>query len=193
MKLFAIWLLSLKYNLILSFFLELSYHQPMAEKESKILKALSLTLATGLGSGYSPVVSGTCGSAVCLIFWLVVHYFVFPWTPITTFIAALICTVVGLIATAEALKYLKGKDPSQVVIDEWAGMLVTLVAVPTQFSLMHILAAFFFFRFFDVVKPFPARELESLPGALGVMIDDIVAGGYSAIMLWSIFHFLLKS
>ena len=67
------------------------------------------------------------------------------------------------------------------VIDEVAGMLVTLLAVPVGFA--GALIGFFAFRLFDIVKPFPAREAERLPGGWGVMADDLVAGVYAQVLL----------
>ena len=69
------------------------------------------------------------------------------------------------------------KDPSLVVIDEVAGMWVTLIALP--WTPVTVLTGFFMFRLFDVFKPYPARDLEGVPGGWGIMLDDIVAGIYA--------------
>ncbi|MDP7340098.1 MAG: phosphatidylglycerophosphatase A [Vicinamibacterales bacterium] len=80
-------------------------------------------------------------------------------------------------AASAAESMYQRRDPGLVVIDEVAGMLVTLVAVPVGFS--GALVGFFAFRLFDIVKPFPARQAERLPGGWGVMVDDLVAGVYA--------------
>ena len=78
-----------------------------------------------------------------------------------------------------------GKDPQVVVTDEVAGYFATvaLVADPQP---MHLAAAFFVFRFLDIVKPWPGRLLETLPGGWGVLLDDVLAGVYGALLLFAV-------
>jgi len=94
---------------------------------------------------------------------------------------ALLASIATLTLTA-GVERAFGKDPQVVVTDEVAGYFVTLslVAHPTP---AHLAAAFFLFRLLDVVKPWPARRLESLPGGWGVLLDDVLAGLYGAIVL----------
>jgi phosphatidylglycerophosphatase A len=74
------------------------------------------------------------------------------------------------------------KDPQKVVIDEVAGQFIALIAVPLDLQTWWtIILAFLLFRFFDIVKPYPARKFEDLHGGLGIMADDVVAGIYAAI------------
>jgi len=75
-----------------------------------------------------------------------------------------------------------GADSKMIVWDEYVGMWITLFALPK--SIVLVFLAFIVFRVFDVLKPFPIRRLESLPGAVGVMADDVVAGIYSNLVLW---------
>jgi phosphatidylglycerophosphatase A len=75
----------------------------------------------------------------------------------------------------------KEADPRQVVVDEVCGYLVTMVFITS--SLMNIIIGFFLFRFFDIVKPPPARSSERLPGGVGIVADDVVAGIYANIIL----------
>ncbi|HEY9195890.1 MAG TPA: phosphatidylglycerophosphatase A [Mucilaginibacter sp.] len=75
-----------------------------------------------------------------------------------------------------------GEDSSRVVIDEVSGMLITMLFIPQ--NLYFLLAGLILFRFFDIVKPLGVRKMESLGGGLGVMMDDVLAGVYSNILLW---------
>jgi phosphatidylglycerophosphatase A len=93
---------------------------------------------------------------------------------------------VGVVAAFEAESKYERRDPGYIVIDEVAGMLLTLLAVPVGVG--GVLIGFVAFRVFDVVKPFPARQVEALPGGWGVMVDDLVAGLYAQgalrLLLW---------
>ena len=148
-----------------------------------VLERLAVGLATVGPVGFAPIAPGTAGSVVGLgLFWLV-RSTGSTWLEVTVLLAV---TLVGVVAayTAEA-KY-RQQDPGLIVIDEVAGMLVTLLAVPV--GLGGALIGFFAFRLFDIVKPFPARQAERLPGGWGVMTDDLVAGIYAQgllrLVLW---------
>lgn len=150
-------------------------------------------IATGLFSGYIPGASGTAGSLVgLLIYWLPgVHDG--PWLPVLIALGlAAGAPAANAVARATGHKLSKlaarsketfqadsshGPDPSIVVIDEIVGMWIALLFLPA--SLTVSLAAFIAFRFFDVVKPEPARYLERLPGGWGIMLDDVAAGIYA--------------
>lgn len=80
-----------------------------------------------------------------------------------------------------------GKDSSRVVIDEAAGMCISLLFVPV--TVPHLLAGLLLFRFFDIVKPFFIRKVEALPGGWGVMMDDVLAGVYTNILLQVLIYF----
>jgi phosphatidylglycerophosphatase A len=95
----------------------------------------------------------------------------------------LVVTVVGTWAAHVAEAALAEKDPGAIVVDEVAGMTLSLVAVPLPFTLPTLLVAFVLFRIFDVVKPFPAGRAQGLAGGLGVMMDDLIAGLYALIAL----------
>jgi phosphatidylglycerophosphatase A len=84
----------------------------------------------------------------------------------------------GVWAAGEAEKFFQRKDPGQVVIDEVVGQMLTFLARPDA-SWKWLLAGFFLFRVFDVVKPFPARQIEKTAGGWGIMLDDVIAGLYS--------------
>jgi phosphatidylglycerophosphatase A len=99
-------------------------------------------------------------------------------------IAIGLITLLGVWAASRTEQILNAKDPRKVVIDEVAGQLIALLPLPLSgigYAPIMVLLAFLLFRFFDIVKPYPARKLESLHGGLGIMADDIVAGVYAAI------------
>lgn len=92
-----------------------------------------------------------------------------------------IVTVVGTWAAHVAERRLGGKDPRAIVIDEVAGMTLTVLAFPPTLPVLAV--GFALFRLFDVIKPFPARHAERLPGGAGVMADDLIAGLYGLAVL----------
>ena len=140
---------------------------------------ISKIIATGLGSGLAPFASGTFGSLAAIFFWLIAHVMF----GVSTLLLLLAFFLLGIWATTLELSSLKDDpDPSFVVIDEWAGMMIPLIIVSRD-DLVSVLIAFFLFRLFDVLKPYPANALEKLHGSWGVMLDDIMAGIYALIFL----------
>lgn len=133
-------------------------------------------IATGLGAGYVPVAPGTAGSALALpLAWGVYQL----GGAIAVACAALVVTGVGIWAANRAEEHYGEHDSSHIVVDEIAGQLLSLVAVPCTWP--HLVVAFGWFRLFDSVKPFPAGWIDrEMPGGLGVVLDDIVAGIYAA-------------
>jgi phosphatidylglycerophosphatase A len=137
---------------------------------------VALLIATAGGAGYSPVAPGAAGSAVTvLLLWLVP----FSRSGLALFLVAVI--VVGTWAAHRAERVLGGKDPGAIVIDEVAGMTISVLAFPLTVPVL--VAGFFLFRLFDVVKPPPARGSQKLRGGVGVMIDDVIAGVYALAVL----------
>jgi phosphatidylglycerophosphatase A len=90
--------------------------------------------------------------------------------------------VLGAAAASKAETFFGRVDPSQVVLDEVVGQMIALVAWPVAGWKMYV-AGFVLFRFFDIVKPFPARRCERIAGGWGIMLDDVVAGAYSLLVL----------
>jgi phosphatidylglycerophosphatase A len=90
-------------------------------------------------------------------------------------------TVLGIWAADEAEHALGGKDPGEIVVDEVAGMILAVLAMPP--TAVVIAVAFFLFRVFDVLKPFPANVSQRLRGGFGVMVDDLIAGFYALVLL----------
>jgi phosphatidylglycerophosphatase A len=137
---------------------------------------LAFVIATWGGAGYAPVASGTVGSAVALVLlWLIP----FTLTGLAITLGALV--VGGLWAGGRVERALEQKDPGIIVVDEVAGMTLSVLLLPRTIPVL--LVAFFLFRLFDVWKPFPARESQAFTGGLGVMIDDLIAGAYALILV----------
>jgi phosphatidylglycerophosphatase A len=128
--------------------------------------------------GFFPLAPGTAGSFAALA-----PYAFLRWVNMPAFEIAAIVAVfaIGVWSASGTERALGRKDPGAVVIDEVLGMLVTLALLPL--SLTGIVAGFLIFRALDVVKPFPAGRLEHLPGGLGIMADDAVAGVYAHLAL----------
>jgi phosphatidylglycerophosphatase A len=145
-----------------------------------------LSIATALGAGYAPIAPGTFGSAVGVVLWLVLPSVL--WMQVA---AIVIVSVIGAWSGFVAEEHFKRRDPGQVVVDEVAGMMVTLLLNPVGgFGWMAV--AFLLFRAADIVKPFPVNRLERLPGGIGIMADDVMAGVYAnlalRISMWAAGH-----
>jgi phosphatidylglycerophosphatase A len=140
------------------------------------VRLAALSLATSFGVGYIPFAPGTFGSLVGLAVWLALP-------PAWTWQAAGIACVLalGVWSGTAAERHFRTTDPSPVVIDEVGGMLVTLFLNPVGWP--GALLAFLLFRFFDVIKPYPANKLERLHGGLGVMADDLMSAIYANMTL----------
>jgi CDP-diacylglycerol--glycerol-3-phosphate 3-phosphatidyltransferase len=132
--------------------------------------------ASALFSGYSPVVSGTVGSAVALAFYFIPGFEL----PLVISTITLIVFLLGIKASA-IMEQQYGHDPSEVTIDEVVGMWISLFLLPKKIFI--VLAAFFIFRIFDIIKPFPAKKFDRMHGGFGIMMDDVIAGIYANIIL----------
>jgi len=99
---------------------------------------------------------------------------------------------VGVLASDRVCKILQAKDPRRIVIDEVSGQLISLSPLLISPTWLSVLIGFLLFRIFDIFKPYPIRKLEHLPGGLGVMADDVLAGVYAAVLVWAgrRFHFI---
>lgn len=136
----------------------------------------ALILATWFGAGLMPRASGTFGSLAAVPLVLV------GWLGTAWSLSALASIIVIALWSAHRAQELLGKeDPSEVVIDEAAGMAVTLFLVPLSWT--NIFLGFFIFRVFDVVKPWPVHQMERLHGGLGIVADDLMAGIYAHLVM----------
>lgn len=120
--------------------------------------------------GYLPVAPGTWGSAAGAVFILSV-----PLPPSLQLIVVLAGFAIGVVAAGAAEKVIGEQDSGHIIIDEFVGMIVSVLFLPQ--GIAWVVPAFFLFRAFDILKPFPIRQVESsLKGGIGVMTDDILAG-----------------
>jgi phosphatidylglycerophosphatase A len=152
---------------------------------SSISRGAAVFLATGAYVGFSPIAPGTAGSALAI---LIDRGLRLTESNIAYGLAIAFFSVAGVMASNVAEKHFAKKDPSHVVVDEIAGMLLTLFLIPV--SWIGLLVGFLLFRLFDIIKPFPCRRAESLEGGMGIMADDLIAGVYAnlvlrlAILIW---------
>ena len=166
----------------------------------RMTRVLAWVIATGLGSGFSPIAPGTAGSLVAVV----VYYFspFESWVLLSRnadpfrgpFLGFYLLIVLGFfigIWAANAVSSPSDPDPGHIVWDEFVGMWITCLFLPKDLFLLAI--AFLAFRVFDIVKPFPIRRLERLPGGLGIMADDVLAGVYGVIVCQVVLVLVLAS
>ncbi len=135
-------------------------------------------LALGFGSGLSPKAPGTMGTLAAIPVFLLI-----AWLPLPAYLAvvAVVC-VLGIWICDRAARDFGVHDHPAIVWDEIAGFLVTMIAVPAGF--LWVVLGFLLFRLFDILKPWPIRWLDRrVHGGLGIMLDDIVAGVFSLLIL----------
>jgi phosphatidylglycerophosphatase A len=149
-------------------------------------------VATFFGIGRLRPGPGSWGSAATVLLWAAVARALAPSsrTPVAIALVVVI-TLIGIPAATQVARGSGRKDPQFVVIDEVAGQLLALVAVPLAWK--SFLAGFILFRVFDIVKPPPVRQLEALPEGTGIVLDDVAAGLYALGCVHLLLHFgLLK-
>ena len=141
---------------------------------------LALAIAT-CGVGYLPLIPGTFGSLVGIGIFLLLRR-----TPAALVVSILAVTVAGIWAGSRTEALAGRKDPGKVVVDEVAGQLIATLPLAffKQWSIAAVMVSFVLFRFFDIVKPYPANRLQELKGGFGIMYDDLVAGVYAAVLVW---------
>lgn len=146
------------------------------------MNRLALLLSTWFGCGLAPVAPGTVGSLGALaVAWPLIAWCGFlPWH----FLAlAATLTLPGIWAAHRTAAITEMKDPQIVVVDEVLGQWIALAGA-VVLDPPRLLAAFALFRIFDIVKPWPVRRLEALPGGAGIVVDDLAAGAYAALVLY---------
>jgi phosphatidylglycerophosphatase A len=146
---------------------------------------LALSIAT-CGVGYLPLAPGTFGSLVGVgIFLLLARAITGNALIAVVLVAIVVVTFAGIWAGSRVEQLSGRKDPGKVVVDEVAGQLIALfplILLP-HWSTVAVIVSFILFRFFDIVKPYPARRFEALKGGMGIMCDDLVAGVYGAVIV----------
>jgi len=146
------------------------------------MKSIIRFLATGCYTGEMPIIAGTWGTLPGLVLAIFVFGVDVQFQILITVGVIAISVVVASLAEKDF-----GHDAKPIVIDEVAGMLVTLVFVPRVWY--YYVLGFVLFRAMDVLKPYPARKFESLPSGWGVTADDVAAGVYANILLQVVVHF----
>jgi phosphatidylglycerophosphatase A len=133
--------------------------------------------------GLIPIAPGTFGTFAAFAVFLLLK----PSLYVHSVILLLIIPI-GIISSHIAEHVLKEKDSGHIIIDEFCGYFFSVLFVPISFG--YALAAFFLFRVFDILKPFPIRKIEKLKGGIGIMADDLMAALYTNIMLqlWIFIH-----
>ena len=147
-----------------------------------------MAIATGFGLGYLPKAPGTWGTLLALP----IHYLIVQ-LPQQGYIAALaIIIVIAIICAGAAEKIVDKPDPGLVVIDEVAGMLIAMIAIPAH--PLAWLLAFLFFRFFDILKPFPVNFFDQrIHGGTGIVLDDLMAGLYALACVQGVWQLLTRT
>ncbi len=167
----------------------------MARQPRIATKALKKTawawaLGTFFGAGFMRPGPGTYGSIAAVLLWFGAIHALHP-SPLAqtlgTLVAAVAVTLIGIPAATIVARESGREDPGHVVIDEVAGQLVALIAIPADWK--HAAISLVLFRVFDILKPPPIRQLERLPAGTGIMLDDVAAGLFAlaiahVILVW---------
>ena len=155
-------------------------------KEKIILSNPWHLLATGFGSGLSPVVPGTMGTLAAVPF-----YFLLAQLPFVAYLAVVaVSAVIGVAICQKTSDDMGVHDHGSIVWDEFVGFWITMAIAPAA-TWQWVLAGFILFRFFDMVKPWPISWLDKhVHGGFGIMVDDILAGFMAMIALWGVGNWL---
>jgi len=152
-------------------------------KQAAPINVPARVIGTWFGLGYAPKGPGTAGSLGAIaIAWPLHEYANF--TPFSFWVLAVLLCAPGMWAAGVVARELGGKDPQIVVVDEVIGQWIALAGA-SHLNWKSWLAAFVLFRLFDIWKPVPVRDLEQLPGGIGIVADDIMAGVYAALVLFA--------
>ena len=151
----------------------------------------SWLIATFFGVGHMYPGPGTWASAVTVALWWIAAHFIAPgWHIPAAILIAVAVTLLGIPPSTVVARESGREDPGFVVIDEVAGQMIALIGAPLSWN--YLLASFILFRSFDILKPFPLRRLEKLPGGTGIMMDDVGAGLYALVLLQLWLHLVAR-
>jgi len=159
-----------------------------------MIKKFNLLLLTFFQIGKIKYAPGTVASlATCFLFLFLINFF----SILLLFFFTLIIFLYSIIAINNYYQTFDSKDPQEIVIDEFVGQMLPLLAFPVYETLYptsqlyYCALAFILFRFFDILKPYPISYIEkNTDGAIGVMLDDVMAGLFSLILMTILFFFL---
>ena len=138
-------------------------------------------VVTGLGIGFLPLAPGTWASGATVLLVALIHWVVPTCEALVLGGALVLLTPLAVVFSTRYSQAENHPDPSQVVIDEIIGQMVCFLWIPI--SIFSLAVGFLMFRFFDIVKPFPVRTCERLPGGMGIVCDDVAAGLYTGVSL----------
>ena len=145
---------------------------------------ISEIIGTVFYVGKSPFAPGTMGSLVALLAWFILKPLIIE--PLFLLITGGLFFI-GIAVSTILLEAWNKKDPKEIVIDEWVGMWISLYLVPH--TILWGFVAFFFFRVFDILKPGPVQVMDDMDDAIGVMMDDVVAGILACLVTQSLLYF----
>ncbi len=143
---------------------------------------VSSAISTWFGCGYSPAAPGTVGAAAAIGVAILIEHFA-GWNPLWFGALALVVSLPAMWAAGETARQSNVEDPQFVVVDEVVGQWLALAGA-RALNWRSWLAAFLLFRLFDIWKPVPVRQFEALPGGVGIVADDLMAGLYAALVLF---------
>jgi len=150
------------------------------------MRKLNVLVGSFFYCGFFPVAPATFASFIWVVAYLFVPRFDLLVNPLS-----LVVTLPIAIYTSHKMESIYGRDASEIVIDEFAGMQISLLFVKPEPIVAVV--AFFLFRFFDIAKPFPINRSQRVPGGFGVVLDDVIAGIYARLALGVFFIFLRGS
>ena len=155
------------------------------ERNKDFKKYVQLTnpihlLAVGLGSGMSPIMPGTMGSAMAIPLWLLFN----GLQPYLYWVLIVVAFIFGCFLCQKTSDDTHTHDSGHIVWDEFVGMWITLFFIP-QISILWVTIAFVAFRIFDMAKPWPIRWFDKrVPGGFGIMVDDVIAAIFSSLSVY---------
>lgn len=156
-----------------------------AFKSANFIDKVALILSIWFGAGLLPGMPGSFGTAGAIPLYLLLDFLHTRYQALF-----LLILIIGAVWSSHRSQCILGKsDPREIVIDEVAGFLLTIIFIP--FTLRNLIAGFFLFRFFDILKPPPIKKIEKkVKGGLGVVLDDLIAGFYAHLSLWFLLYML---
>lgn len=131
---------------------------------------------SGLYTGFSPIASGTAGSIVALMI-----YWIPGFENLYVMLSAILLLFIYGVSAGSKFEKVYGKDPAEFTLDEMVGTWISLILLPKTVGIS--LTAFLIWRILDIIKPQPARRVEKINGGLGIMLDDVIAGSYTLVIV----------
>lgn len=147
------------------------------------LNLIEKIIGSGLFTGFIPIASGTFASFVALLIFLIPGF----ENPTILMLVISVLIVIG-VRIADKFESIYGKDPKQFTLDEFIGMWITLLFIPKK--IWFLIPAFLIWRLLDIIKLFPAKKIETIKGGWGVILDDVILGLYSFVIIQISIHII---